>query len=103
MEKMKILDMEDDLLESFMIEIKEFLRVGFDEDDDSIFSLIIAAESYLENAGCLINYENFLFILAIKILVAHWYENREAVGNSNKLSYSLDNIITQLKYSYEVI
>ena len=53
------------------------------------------------NAGVK-NFENDLYKLAIKMLVLHWYENREVIGNANKLSFSLDNIITQLKYCYEV-
>lgn len=82
-------------------EIKDFLRIDFDEDDDYILSLKSAAESYLKNAGIVVSYSNSLYILAIKLLVSHWYENREVIGNDKKMAYSLCNIITQLKYCHE--
>ena len=53
------------------------------------------------NAGVK-NFENDLYKLAIKMLVLHWYENREVIGEAKKLAFSLDNIITQLQYCYEV-
>ncbi|MDK2587459.1 head-tail connector protein [Romboutsia sedimentorum] len=84
-----------------MEELKSFLRVDFDEDDKLIDSLIIASENYLKNAGCIVDYTNNLFFLAIKMLTSHWYENREVIGTDEKMSYSLDSIIMQLKYCYE--
>jgi uncharacterized phage protein (predicted DNA packaging) len=84
-------------------EVKHFLRVDFDEDDTVIDTLIIAAESYLKNAGCLVDYTNNLFFLAMKMLVGHWYENREVVGTDEKMAYSLNAIIVQLQYCYEEV
>lgn len=92
--------MNKELLEELLIDIKQFLKVDFEEDDYEIMSLIIAAESYLINAGCIINHNNFLYILALKMLVSQWYDDMEMTNKSN---YSLDAIIIQLKYSYEVI
>ena len=65
-----------------------------------ITALITSAETYLQNAGIKKDYQNELYNLAIKLLVIHWYENREVVGNAGKLAFSLDNIITQLQYCY---
>ena len=56
--------------------------------------------SGLQNAGIKKDYQNELYNLAIKLLVIHWYENREIVGSANKLAFSLENIITQLQYCY---
>lgn len=84
-------------------EIKEYMRIDEDYEDLLIQTLIISAESYLSNAGAIVNYENSLYKLAVKMLVLHWYENREVIGDAKKLSYSLDSIITQLVYSYEVL
>lgn len=85
-------------------EMKEYLRVDGEDEDDTIISLINSAESYLKNAGCaLTDAEGTplkLAQLAIKQLVVHWYENREPVGKSDRLTFSLDNIITQLQYCY---
>ena len=82
-------------------EIKNYMRIDEDYEDNLINSLIEAANLYMLNAGVK-NTENDLYKLAIKMLVLHWYENREVIGEARKLSFSLDNIITQLKYCYEV-
>lgn len=107
MEILQVLSLDKELLEILMSDIKGFLRVDFEYDDNLIFSLIVTAEGYLKNAGCIVDYNNFLFVLAIKLLVVHWYDNREVIAiagskpaYSNNLSYSLESIITQLKYSY---
>lgn len=84
-------------------EIKEYMRIDGNEEDLSVQNLIISAEIYLKNAGVIKDYENELYNLAIKMLVLHWYENREVVGNASKMTFSLDNIITQLKYCHEEI
>lgn len=84
-------------------EIKEYMRLDEDYDDLLIQTLITSAETYLLNAGVKIDYaDNELYRLAIKMLVLHWYENREVIGDAKKLSFSLDSIITQLIYCYEV-
>lgn len=87
-------------------EAKKYLHIEEDytEEDNDIESLIAAAEIYLVNAGCILNSENELVKLAIKILVVNWYENRtiEITGpNFNKIKFSLDAIISQLKYCYD--
>lgn len=82
-------------------ELKEYLRIDFEEDDMLLRSLLSAAEEYLYNAGIKIDYKKPLYRLAIKLLVKHWYDNRDCVvaGNvNNKLEYSLNAILTQLRY-----
>lgn len=101
--ELKILSIDEVLTQQFLCEMKDFLRVDLEDDDNEIMGLIIAAEVYLKNAGCIVDYNNFLFVLAIKLLVSHWYENRmivSSVGVKSNLSYSLESIITQLKYAY---
>ena len=83
-------------------EIKEYMRIDEDYDDLLICTLIKSAETYLYNSGVKETYPNELYCLAIKMLVLHWYENREVIGETKRLSFSLDNIITQLIYCYEV-
>lgn len=80
-------------------ELKLFLRIDSIEDDTLIQGLQFAAEEYMTNAGVIKDYTKFLYILAIKILVGHWYENRSTVGKADKLAYSLDSMILQLKYT----
>lgn len=83
-------------------EIKEFLRVDFDEDDKLIATLKLTAEAYIKNSGSKIsNYDNALYKLAILLLIGHWFENREVIGTDEKLAYSLQCLLLQLQYCYE--
>lgn len=78
-------------------ELKLYLRIDHDDEDTLLTSLLKTAKEYMKNAGCVIS-EGELYNLAIKILVSHWYENREVTGKADALAHSLDSIITQLKY-----
>ena len=80
-------------------DIKLFLRIDGSDEDVLIQALQFAAEEYMANAGVIKNYEKFLYSLSIKILVGHWYENRNAVGKTDKMAFSLESMITQLKYT----
>jgi|SRR5690554_3397441 len=90
---------------------KIYLRVDADDDDDLIQTLITAAESYInEQTGKTkmitgtdedgepiyegIN-ESELWKLAVKLLLAHWYENRgvEIPGNLTKINHSVDALV----------
>ena len=80
-------------------EIKEFLRLDTDDEDILISGLKLAAEEYLTNAGVTKDYTKELYKLVVKILVSHWYENRDAViiGSISKtLEFSLNSMIIQL-------
>lgn len=91
-------------------EAKEFLRVDGEEDDVLISSLLLATESYVENATGITreiigDKEQLLqlYNLTLKLLLTHWYENRsaETTGpNFHKLSFSLDTLFLQLEAEY---
>jgi hypothetical protein len=53
----------------------------------------------MTNAGVNKDYTKELYKLAIKLLVGHWYSNRDIVGKADKLAFSLDSMILQLKYT----
>jgi uncharacterized phage protein (predicted DNA packaging) len=78
-------------------EVRDYLRVD-DTEQSSVEALIGAAQSYLINAGVTANGSDPLYRLGVKMLVSHWYENREVVGNANQLTYGIQAIITQLKF-----
>lgn len=83
-------------------ELKIYLKIDDNEEDIFIQTLQTSAEEYLTNAGIIKDYSKELYKLAIKILVAHWYENRavETIGkNITKIAFSLDVILIQLKYT----
>lgn len=84
-----------------VIEAKKYLRleVDYTDEDVDIEALIAAAEGYLTNAGCTLNAGDEVAKLAVKMLVIHWYENREPIGQANKLAFGLQSLITQLKYA----
>jgi len=76
---------------------KSYLRVTWDDEDDDITDLIVAAELYLTNAGITIDADNELAILAIKMMVVHWYNHREPIGETKQIAWGLSSIITQLQ------
>ncbi|PEV74139.1 head-tail connector protein [Bacillus cereus] len=81
-------------------EAKKYLRVDGNEEDDLITSFVEAAEIYIKNATSkTVDLKSELATLAARILIAHWYENREAVGKAEQLLFSLQSILVQLQYS----
>ena len=76
-----------------------FLKIDGTDDDALIESLQMAAEIYLINSGIDKDYTNDLYKLAVKLLIIHWYENREVIGKADKLAFSLETIIFSIKYS----
>jgi uncharacterized phage protein (predicted DNA packaging) len=83
-------------------EVKFYLRVDGDEEDASIQSLIDASKEYLRNTD-VVERDSNLYRLAIKMLVSHWYENREIVGKDREIPYGFKAIVTQLRYESEVV
>lgn len=82
-------------------EAKAFLKIDYSDEDTDITALINAAEGYLKNAGCTLNAGDEVAKLAEKMLVVHWYENREPTGSANLLAFGLQSLITQLQYCYD--
>lgn len=84
-------------------EAKSYLRLdeSYTDEDTDITALINAAEKYLTNAGCTLNEGDEVAKLAEKMLVVHWYENREPIGKGDLLAYGLQALITQLQYCYD--
>ena len=87
-------------------EVKSYLRVDGYDDDTLILSLQTGAEIYLTNAGITKDYTNDLYVLAVKLLLSHWYENRiiETSGAKfTKISFSLESIMFSIKYNQPVV
>ncbi len=80
-------------------ELKSYLKVTDNEENDLIEGLQKAAEEFLANEGVQVSYDRKLYSLAVKLLVAHWYDNRMVQSDKpyTNLSYSLDAIVLQLK------
>lgn len=78
-------------------EAKRYLRQPGSHEDEDVTAIIIAAETYISNAGIVLSADNELAKMAIKMLVVHWYENREPIGQTNLIALGLSSIITQLQ------
>lgn len=85
-------------------ELRRYLKASEDEDED-IEGFQLTAEEYLTNAGINKDYGKKLYKLAVKLLVAQWYENRlpQSEKPQIKLSFSLENIIMQLQLSSDSV
>jgi uncharacterized phage protein (predicted DNA packaging) len=79
-------------------EAKLYLRIDGNDEDTLIQSIIAAADMFIENAVGAVDKSSELYQLAVKLLVSHWYENREVIGKADNLSFSLESILYQLKF-----
>ena len=86
---------------------KKYLRIDEDfHDEDELISLMIDnAEIYIENTGVNIKRDNPKQMKQVQlltlILISDFYENRSLDGTvSEKISYTVKTLITQLKYSF---
>lgn len=84
--------------------IKEYLKVDHCYEDTLITSLLAAAESYIKQTtgktlkGTAAINTDELYNLCVKLMVAHWYENR-AVQSPTQLSsvtHSVDALINHI-------
>lgn len=79
-------------------ELKNYLRIDGSEDDEVLALLVDAAEEYLADAGVPEEAkEKAKYKLAVMLLVALNYENRNPAMKIDKLSFGLESIILQLK------
>ena len=78
-------------------DIKLYMRVDTDADDALITGLIAAAQQYIhETTGLVYDDTNNLHQLVCKLLVAHWYEHREIVGDDKEVPYTATRLLTHI-------
>ena len=83
-------------------EVKSFLRVDFDDDDNLIKCIMKAAELYIKDTVGEYDKENSKANLLFMALVQDLYDNRELMVTEQKkkrMSYTYASIILQLQYS----
>lgn len=86
-------------------EVKEYLKIDYDDEDILLIALIKAAEAYLFNAsGKKFDEENELAKLYQMILVNEWFKDRGLMISSSKklnvnekVRFTLQSIMLQLK------
>lgn len=87
-----------------LIETKTWLRVDGADEDTLIQTLISAAETYLLNAtGNKFDNTYSLAKLLCLVLVAEWYENRQALGRmTDRIRPTVESMVAQLAHSYDL-
>jgi uncharacterized phage protein (predicted DNA packaging) len=82
--------------------IKNYIRIDDDFDDEELLESLEAALIYILNATgrvLLIDSMNALEKKAVKMLLYHWHENRAPLGEATEqMKFSLESIFYQLKY-----
>lgn len=84
------------MTDTFLKELKGYLRIDGSEDDMVLTLLVEAAKEYLANAGVKEDASS-LYKLAIMLYVALHYENRDPSIKIEKFNFALESIILQLK------
>ena len=78
-------------------DVKAWLRISYDDDDDVLAGVIDAAEGYVAEIGvALAAPVPAALQQALLLLIGHWWENREAVidGAYRKLPLGFEALIT---------
>ncbi|OPG98981.1 hypothetical protein B2I21_07450 [Chryseobacterium mucoviscidosis] len=76
-------------------QIKAYLRVDYDDDDNLIIGFMAAAKEYMRNAGVSVQ-EGELYNVVVMMLVSLFYENREVTDKDIKIPTVINNFIIQL-------
>lgn len=84
------------LYSDFLVTVKSYLRIDYDDDDPIIESFILAAKQYLLGVGVTEQPDNELYKLVVMMLVGLFYENRNVSESELKIPAVILNFITQL-------
>lgn len=82
-----------------LTQIKQFLKIDYDDDDEYITLLIRVAEEYIADAVDNPNKESARYELLLKFIVSTLYENRiYTVDQANeKVSYTIRSMTLQMQ------
>lgn len=80
---------------------KSWLRILPDDTDNDadVLGAVMAAEGYLTESGCALTSDNPVAIMAIKMKMVDFYENRDPGSRGSKLDAGLSSLINQLQLS----
>lgn len=94
-------------------EVKEWLRIDYDEDNSQIQLLIDTAETYLKDS--IDNFDTKLANdtdgsfknkakLVMLVLITNWYDSRDftELDVDEKVRYTITSLMKQMSYGYEV-
>ena len=78
-------------------EVKNYIRVDHDEDDELIVTFIYSAETFMKSNGVQKDYDNDLYKIATFMLISTWYDNRGlAEQGTREIPFGVTRIIKQL-------
>lgn len=77
--------------------VSEYLRA--EEEDTTLEPLVGSAVQYIEQStGIRFDGQDELYITAVKMLAAHWYENRGVLSaNAMEIPFSVESLINHIK------
>lgn len=79
-------------------DVKLYLRVDDYTEDEVIQSMIDAAKQYIQTGtGVTFDETNARHLLTLKMIVAHWYDNRGLVGNTTELPFTVTAQLLQIE------
>ncbi|AJD91538.1 hypothetical protein JMA_22210 [Jeotgalibacillus malaysiensis] len=90
-------------------QLKEYLRIDYDDDDETLKSLHKRAKISVRNQVGVIDVSiedaKEQYDQACAMLVQHWYDNRESFrigNNAYEIPHSLNSLLRELRYCYQV-
>lgn len=84
-------------------EIKMFIKVDGDFENEFITMLQLGAEEYLQEAGIVKDYNKHRYGLCVCMLVKNWYDNREITSKEVKEQpYGIRTLIQQLQMELSI-
>ena len=86
-------------------EVKEYLRILHDVDDDYLISLIEMSKDFIyEQTGVKYNCCDKVYKQCILLMVAHFYDNKMAISEKNLtvVPYSMDCLIKHINIRGEI-
>lgn len=79
-------------------DVKLYLRVDDYTEDEVIQGMIDAAKQYIQTGtGVSFDETNARHLLTLKMIVAHWYDNRGLVGNTTELPFTVTAQLLQIE------
>lgn len=79
-------------------DVKLYLRVDDYTEDEVIQGMIDAAKQYIQTGtGVAFDETDARHLLTLKMIVAHWYDNRGIVGNTTELPFTVTAQLLQIE------
>ena len=79
-------------------DVKLYLRVDDYTEDEVIQGMIDAAKQYIQTGtGVAFDETNARHLVTLKMIVAHWYDNRGLVGDTTELPFTVTAQLLQIE------